>query len=98
MAELLLADLFVVDPSILARRAPWTELTGMVQSGGGAPSARHSHGFASAGGLVYLHGGLQADGELLGFARELWDRFRMRDRFQIEQDLKVRCRYALFEC
>jgi hypothetical protein len=53
----ILADLFVFDPSMLT----WTELTGAVH--GTPPSARVGHGFTSAGGRLYVHGGLAGNGE-----------------------------------
>jgi hypothetical protein len=45
-------DLHVFDPAIMA----WTHL--LPSSGSGTPpSARNTHGFTTAGGRLYVHGG-----------------------------------------
>jgi hypothetical protein len=38
----------------------WIDLTG--QTRGAAPSPRYDHGFASAGGRLYVHGGFDDRG------------------------------------
>ena len=52
-----LADLFLYDPATLA----WTDLSAL--SSGDPPSPRAGHGFASAGGKLYVHGGIDGSGE-----------------------------------
>jgi hypothetical protein len=41
----------------------WTMLSAMYIAG--RPSARHSHGFTSAGGLLYVHGGWPDSGNAI---------------------------------
>ena len=52
-----LNDLHVYDPVA----ASWADLSN--PASGSPPSARDSHGFAAAGGLLYMHGGQGATGE-----------------------------------
>ncbi len=52
-----LADLHEYDPTTEA----WTDLS--VPLSGTAPSFRYFHGFASAGGKLYVHGGRGVSGE-----------------------------------
>ncbi len=47
----LLDDLYSFDPATMA----WTLLSAAPNDG--RPAARHGHGFTSAGGKLYLHGG-----------------------------------------
>ena len=51
-----LNDLYVFDLS----NSNWTDLTQSIV--GDIPSARYGHGFASAGGKIYLHGGSSSPG------------------------------------
>ncbi len=53
----LLADLHVYNPSTRA----WTDLS--VATAGAPPAARLGHGFAAAGGKLYVHGGWNGSGE-----------------------------------
>ncbi len=46
-----LDDLYAFDPATMT----WTLLS--AAGGDGRPSARSGHGFTSAGGLLYVHGG-----------------------------------------
>ena len=50
-----LGDLHVYDPAAMA----WTNLS--AAASGTPPSPRAYHGFTSAGGLLYVHGGFFAD-------------------------------------
>ena len=52
-----LQDLHVYDPAAMA----WTDLS--AAASGTPPSARGFHGLASAGGKLYVHGGLCDSGE-----------------------------------
>ena len=52
-----LQDLLVYDPAAMA----WTDLS--ASASGTPPSSRQSHGFTSAGGKLYVHGGLGDSGE-----------------------------------
>jgi hypothetical protein len=52
-----LADLHSFDPSTMM----WTLLSGAADSG--RPAARIFHGFTSAGGKLYVHGGSGGGGE-----------------------------------
>ena len=45
----------------------WTLLSRAAADDAGRPSPRANHGFASAGGLLYAHGGLGVNGEALGY-------------------------------
>jgi hypothetical protein len=54
------SDLFAFDPQTLT----WKNLTGTVL--GTPPSARFGHGFASVGGLLYVHGGTGERKGLIG--------------------------------
>jgi hypothetical protein len=49
-------DLYSFDPAISA----WTLLSVAVTAGNALPTARAGHGFASAGGKLYVHGGFSA--------------------------------------
>jgi len=51
-------DLHVFDPATMA----WTDLS--AATSGTPPSARGGHGFTSAGGKLYVHGGYINLGEL----------------------------------
>jgi hypothetical protein len=51
----LLDDLHAFDPATMT----WTNLS--VADDTGRPSARSNHGFTSAGGLMYVHGGISKD-------------------------------------
>ena len=53
-------DLHVYDPAAMA----WTDLS--AASSGTPPSARYGHGFTSAGGKLYVHGGSDGSGEYCG--------------------------------
>ena len=53
-----LDDLHVYDPP----NRTWTVLS----QAGNPPGARYLHGFASAGGLLYVHAGSDGGGERLG--------------------------------
>ena len=53
----LLADLHSFDPATMN----WTLLS--AADGAGRPSARANHGFTSAGGLLYVHGGFGDAGD-----------------------------------
>ena len=55
-----LQDLLVYDPAAMA----WTDLS--ASASGTPPSSRQSHGFTSAGGGLYVHGGLGDTGECRG--------------------------------
>ncbi len=55
-----LDDLHSFDPANMT----WTRLS--AANDAGRPSARSGHGFTSAGGLLYVHGGFDASGELRG--------------------------------
>ncbi len=48
-------DLHSFDPATMT----WTLLSAV--DGAGRPSARNGHGFTSAGGLLYVHGGIKFD-------------------------------------
>ena len=54
-ADVVLGDLHVYDPAAMA----WTDLS--AAASGTPPSPRAYHGFKSAGGLLYVHGGFFAD-------------------------------------
>ena len=56
-AGTLLQDLHVYDPAAMA----WTDLS--ATASGTPPSARMYHGFTSAGGKLYVHGGYDGSGE-----------------------------------
>ena len=56
-AGTLLQDLHVYDPATMA----WTDLS--AAASGTPPSARMYHGFTSAGGKLYVHGGYDGSGE-----------------------------------
>ena len=56
----LLQDLHVYDPAAMA----WTDLS--AAASGTPPSARAYHGFTSAGGKLYVHGGIDGSGEYQG--------------------------------
>ena len=58
-----LNDLYAYDP--VARS--WTNLS--VPAAGVPPSRRDSHGFAAAGGLLYVHGGESSNGAQKGGMR-----------------------------
>ena len=51
-----LDDLHVFDPA----KMTWTDLSAAIN--GPRPSARSFHGFTSAGGKLYVHGGLKTGG------------------------------------
>ena len=55
-------DLYVYDPFLMA----WADLTAVLSST--PPSPRYAHGFASesAGGRLYVHGGMSQSGENVG--------------------------------
>ena len=55
----LLSDLHVFDPAAIV----WKDLSGVAE--GAPPAARWGHGFTSAGGRLYVHGGVDAGGNLL---------------------------------
>jgi hypothetical protein len=55
----LLADLHSLDPT--AMPAAWTPLSAATDKN--RPAATAFHGFATAGGLLYVHGGLLASGD-----------------------------------
>jgi hypothetical protein len=52
-----LDDMYAFDPATMT----WTNLS--VADNAGRPSARHDHGFTSAGGLLYVYGGYGRSGE-----------------------------------
>ena len=58
-----LDDLHVYDPS----NRTWTVLS----QAGNPPRARYYHGFAAAGGLLYVHAGSDGSGERLGGERSV---------------------------
>ena len=51
----LLGDLYVYDSVAMA----WTDLS--AAAAGTPPSARYGHGFTSAAGLLYVHGGFHGN-------------------------------------
>ena len=55
-----LNDLHTYDPISQA----WIDLSAAVS--GVPPSSRDSHGFKAAGGILYVHGGENSDGEKMG--------------------------------
>jgi hypothetical protein len=58
------ADLFYSDLAVQDTRSwRWTSLSSAVR--GPSPAARSGHGFAEAGGLLYLHGGNSSQGNRL---------------------------------
>ena len=54
-----LGDLHVYDPAAMA----WTNLS--AAASGTPPFARSGHGFASAGGLLFVHGGFNSSGAIV---------------------------------
>ena len=72
-AGTLLQDLLVYDPAAMA----WTDLS--AAASGTPPSAREGHGFTSAGGKLYVHGGFGGSGECQERQRDR-ERGRMRAR------------------
>lgn len=61
-AGVFLADLYALDTATIAWTIPATGT--LANSGSLQPPARVYHGLASAGGLLYVHGGAGADGTM----------------------------------
>ena len=57
-----MGDLLVYDPVAMA----WTDLS--AAASGTPPAPRGSHGFAAAGGRLYVHGGYSAQGAAVAAA------------------------------
>lgn len=53
-----LYEFFKFDPAAIA----WSDITAAIKIRGAAPTPRFAHGFAEAGGRIYMHGGSTQDG------------------------------------